>query len=496
MHLFRILMGAVLLLLLPAAGSAQPGVGEVSFANSGAAAAQAPFLRGLALLHNFEYFSAASAFREAQAADPDFVMAYWGEAMTSNHPVWKEQDAAAGRAVLARLAPAREERLAKARTARERAYLEAVEILYGDGAKEERDLLYSDRMRRLHEAHPEDLDGRAFYALSLLGLAHEGRDYALYMRAAGLLEEVFPDNRRHPGVLHYLIHSYDDPVHAPLGLRAARLYAAVAPDAGHALHMTTHIFVAMGMWDEVVAANMNAMEVVNRQRAAAGRPPAHCGHYSEWRVYGDYQRRRSAEADAQVALCRADALEELARSPASGPVEPVRSAVRSYADMAVRRLVETGEWTGEEGLALPEGRYLAARFTLGYGALLAAGRDLPRVRAARARLREIEERWAAAASGRDPGAARRAQIVLMQAEALEQLAEGGTDAGVATLRAAARSEGAMPAAFGPPLVEKPSHELLGDVLLRLGRTEEARQAYRAATALAPGRRLATQALGQ
>lgn len=496
MHLLRNLMGAALLLLLPVAGSAQPGVGQVSFANSGAPAAQAPFLRGLALLHNFEYSSAAHAFREAQAADRGFVMAYWGEAMTYNHAVWKEQDAAAARAVLARLAPAREERLARARTPRERAYLESVEILYGEGTKEERDRAYSDRMRRLHETHPEDVDARAFYALSLLGLAHQGRDYALYMRAAGLLEEIFPDNRRHPGVLHYLIHSYDDPVHAPLGLRAARLYAAVAPDAGHALHMTTHIFLAMGMWDDVVAANTTAMEVVNRQRSAAGRPPAHCGHYSEWRVYGDYQRGRSAEADAQVALCRADALEELARSPANDPIEPVRSTVRSYADMAVRRLVETGAWTGEEGLALPEGRYLAARFTLGYGELLAAGRDLARVRAARTRLREIDERWSAAAGGRAPDAARRAQIELMQAEALEQLASGGVDAGLATLRAAAEAEGAMPAVFGPPLIEKPSYELLGDVLRRLGRIDEARQAYRAATALAPGRRLATRALSQ
>ena len=158
-------------------------------------------------------------------------MAFWGEAMTYNHPVWMEQDAAAARAVLARLAPTRTERLARARTPRERAWLDAVETLYGEGDKEARDFLYSERMRALHESDPTDVDARAFYALSLIGLAHQGRDTGLYMRAAGLLEEAFPANTGHPGVLHYLIHSYDDPVHAPLGLRAARLYGALASEA-------------------------------------------------------------------------------------------------------------------------------------------------------------------------------------------------------------------------------------------------------------------------
>src|SRR3954469_19122241 len=151
----------------PAPPAAAP-LGEVSFANSGNQAAQAPFLRGLALLHNFEYGRAATAFREAEAADPGFAMAWWGEAMTFNHPVWMEQDQEAGEAVLAHLGATREERLAKARTARERAYLEAVEALYGPGSKAERDRLYSERMAALFAAYPDDVDARAFYALSLL----------------------------------------------------------------------------------------------------------------------------------------------------------------------------------------------------------------------------------------------------------------------------------------------------------------------------------------
>src|SRR3954469_25676168 len=172
--------------------SAQTEVGEVSFANSGSPAAQATFLRGLALLHNFEYEDAAAAFHKAQAIDPDFAMAYWGEAMTHTHPVWMQQNRDAARAALARLGATPEARLAKAKTERERDYLRAVEILYGDGTKEERDLRYADAMAALPQRYPDDVDATAFYALARLGTAHQGRDFAFYMKSAALLEEVFP----------------------------------------------------------------------------------------------------------------------------------------------------------------------------------------------------------------------------------------------------------------------------------------------------------------
>ncbi len=170
----------LLVLALSPGGSAlaQTEVGEVSFANSGAPAAQEPFLRGLALLHNFEYPDAAAQFRKAREIDPDFAMACWGEAMTFNHPVWMQQDLAAARAALGRLGATPEARLAKARTERERDYLRAVEILYGEGTKEERDFRYSDAMAALHQRYPDDVDATAFYALSLLGTAHHGRDFA------------------------------------------------------------------------------------------------------------------------------------------------------------------------------------------------------------------------------------------------------------------------------------------------------------------------------
>src|SRR6478672_6683242 len=157
------LFASFLVLTIPVL--AQDEVGEVSFANSGSPAAQEPFLRGLALLHNFEYPDAAEQFRKAQAADPDFAMAYWGEALTYTHPVWFQQDLPAARAVLARLGATPEARLAKAPT------------------EHERDVLFSDAMANVHQRYPDDVDATAFYALSLLGTAHHGRDFGIYMRS-------------------------------------------------------------------------------------------------------------------------------------------------------------------------------------------------------------------------------------------------------------------------------------------------------------------------
>src|SRR5579863_6837327 len=142
---------------------AQNDFGEVSFANSGAPAAQSAFLHGLAQLHNFEYEDAAKFFQLAEQADPNFAMAYWGEAMTFNHPVWMQQDLAAARAALQKLASSADARGLKARTDREKGYLDAVEILYGEGTKEDRDFRYETAMRKLHESYPDDVDAAAFY---------------------------------------------------------------------------------------------------------------------------------------------------------------------------------------------------------------------------------------------------------------------------------------------------------------------------------------------
>jgi hypothetical protein len=525
-------------LLSAAPAAAQSEVGEVSFANSGSAAAQEPFLRGLALLHNFEYPDAAEAFRQAQAIDPGFAMAFWGEAMTYNHPVWAQQDAAAAVAALGRLGATPEARLAKAKTERERDYLRAVEVLYGtaghaggsaaaaasqgsasahgshgsgsaayqgstdhhDKDKEARDFLYADAMAALHQRYPEDVDATAFYALALLGTAHQGRDFATYMRSAALLEEVFPAHPRHPGVLHYLIHSYDDPIHAPLGMRAARLYGGVAPNAAHALHMTSHIFIALGLWDDVIAANENAIRVGDAHLAVRHKPPGSCGHYAIWLHYAYLQERRFDAAERMLDACREAVAGEVAGS--AGSFEPDDYLAGSWAQMRLVHSIETGRWDAA-GSAVPPrgGPYAGALFTLAYGeALAAAGGELPSLQALRdaaARLRARQkDLLAAIEQGRQaiPDDSPHAAIAVQQIDALVSFREGKKDAGIALLRKAADAESALPLDFGPPAIEKPSFELLGDELLALGRDAEAEAAYQAALARAPGRTRSLQGL--
>ena len=466
-------------------GTAKPAI---------AAEAQATFERGLQLLHNFEYDRAADVFRKVQRSEPASVMAYWGEAMTYNHPLWAQQDAAAARAVLIRLGADPAARRSKARSPREAQWLDAIEALYGSGTKVERDFAYHAKMKAMFEADPADIDARAFYALSTLGLAHGGRDTALYMRAAALLEEVYPQHPDHPGVLHYLIHSYDDPDHAPLGARAAARYAVVAPDAGHAQHMVSHIFLPLGDWPRVEQANAQAMRVVNAQRAAEGRPPSSCGHYVEWQVYALQQQGR--DSSAMIDACGKEAMAHMAGSSDTS-VLGGGGLFNTWAVMAVRAGVDGGRWPD---VTPPQGdRSVLGRFTLTYGKLLAARRDPVAAAAALEALkrdRAIIAKAMAAERPDDHDSEPWLDRTIAQGEAVVALARGERDRGIALLRAAAEAEAALPPPFGPPVLAKPSYELLGDELLALGRTAEAAAAYQRALAAAPGRRLSLAGLAK
>ena len=323
------------------------------------------FARGLHLLHNFEYDRARAAFQQARAADPNNVMAAWGEAMSHNYPLWMDVDLDEGRAALAKLGATSAERHAKARNEKQHLYLAAIEALYAGPTKIARDIAYNQAMEAMFERFPDDVDVRSFTALSIMGLAHNGREVPLYMRAAAMLEEVYPDNQKHPGVLHYMIHAYDDPTHAPLGLRAAQRYAAVAPDAGHAMHMISHIYLALGNWPEVERANVAAMGIVNGQRAAAGKGATACGHYAEWLVYAQLQQGRDPRS--LVDSCRRQV--EQAAIAKDGPM--TGNAFGSWSDMASRIAVETGR-----APAAPpklDEPFPTARFWTAYGAMIADG---------------------------------------------------------------------------------------------------------------------------
>lgn len=473
-------------------------VGDVAFANSGKPEAQSAFLRGLALLHNFEYPTAAEMFRKAQEIDPSFAMAYWGEAMTYTHPVWFQQDAEAARAALRRLGATPAERLAKAPTEREKDYLRTLDVLYGEGAKNDRDFLYSDAMAALHARYPDDVDATAFYALSLLGTAHAGRDFATYMRAAALLEEVFPSHMHHPGVLHYLIHSYDDPVHAPLGMRAARLYGAVAPDAGHALHMTSHIFVAMGMWDDVIDANRRAIAVVNRQRAERSKPNGDCGHYPTWLHYALLQKGQMEDARKALDTCRASAFPE--KFVSAGPMDSAEERLEAYADMRAAQVANGQPLTAMDSPTIASDlRAPGARFTMAYGDVLAAWQrgDADALKAATANLHALHKSVAEeAAKESNPTYRLRAEVMVAEADALQLIATRKGAEALTALENAAKAEASMPLEFGPPVVPKPAAELFAEQLLAAGRAADSMNAYRSVLQRTPGRKAAVEGLAR
>ncbi|MBP8098541.1 MAG: hypothetical protein KAY03_04415, partial [Arenimonas sp.] len=241
-----------------ATGAAQTieGLGTLSFPTSTQSSdAQTAFAKGMLLLHVFEYTRAEQAFQEAQRLDPDFAMAYWGEAMSATHPVWNQQNLEAGRAALAKLGKSPAARAAKAPTAREKAYLAAAETLYGEGSKLERDQKFLAAMEKMAADYPDDDEAKSFQSLFLLGVSQGERNVPNFLKAAEIAQAVYSRNPNHPGAAHYWIHGMDDPAHAAGALEAANSLAKIAPDAGHSQHMTAHIFMALGMWDAVVAAN-------------------------------------------------------------------------------------------------------------------------------------------------------------------------------------------------------------------------------------------------
>ena len=467
----RLARSAALLLvlgLLAAPALAQSTeYGATEFENSGAEAAQEPFLRGLLMLHSFEYDDARAAFQEAQAIDPDFAMAHWGEAMTHNHPVWMEQDREAALAALRDFAPTPEARRDKAPTDRTAAYLRTLHVLYGAGTddpagKEARDDAYEDAMADLAEQYPDDLDAQAFHALSILGTAHEGRDFATYMRAASIAEEVFDANPQHPGAAHYLIHAYDDPVHAPLGLRPARVYADIAPAAPHALHMPSHIFFALGQWTRGASSNVDSYEAAEAKAEEANEGISGGGlHALHWLHYARLQQGRHKDARSVF---------ETTQSHATDP-----GVQTGYADymrwyMPVAYVVETEDWDQYGALAAAmdvEASALDARgaVTLHAGRGLAAAQQDDRS-AARSALED-----ARSALGDDPSAALRIQV--LELEGLIALKDGNGEEALAHLEEATALETDRPLDFGPPFPAKPAPELYGEALLALDRPADA-----------------------
>ncbi len=478
----------VLLLLAAAVCAAQsPNLGRIDFPTSGGPEAQKHFIHGMLLLHSFEYADARDEFQAASKLEPHFAMAYWGEALTYTHPLWVQQDLVSARATLARLGPTKEARLAFAPTEREKDFLRSVEALYGDGDKLTRDLAYAAALGKMHDKYPNDLEVASLYALALMGTCQYERQTPVYMRSAAIAEEVFAKNPEHPGAIHYLIHAYDDPVHAPLGLRAARVYGKVAGAASHAQHMPSHIFVALGMWDDVVAANIASAKTADDRVKAKGLSNSERSfHALLWLEYGYLQQgdvtkignslpNMTSALQPHVADAKR-VLDDAAQS-ARGLTQPA-----SYVNQM--RAVYASATDSWEMVAQPEpgGGMLSNIELLTTRGMIEAHQG--KLDAARKTLAEAQAATSGEGGALHGGMARpstandkqTAQVMIQELQAVIMRAEGKRDAALELLAAAAKIEDGLSFEYGPPVPVKPVHELYGDMLLTDGFNELMRPA--------------------
>jgi tetratricopeptide (TPR) repeat protein len=453
-------MRRLLLVLAFASTVSAADLGTVAFPTSAKnPRAQALFERGLAALHSFWYEEAANAFHAARELEPTFAMAYWGEAMTYNHPIWMEQDRDAALAILKALPK-------DAGTPREREWIATLETLYGSGEKTARDTAYERALAVLSARDPDDLEAQAFHALSILGTMYRFADARKQVRAAAMLEPLLPRAPEHPGLLHYLIHAYDDPVHAPLGLRAAQHYAQVAPSAHHALHMPSHIFLQLGMWDEAAKSNEAAWAAsvawVERAKLPSSKRDLHS---LAWLQYIYLQQNRLADAKKLLDQVSAE----------KGMSEREQS---TRARMLATWAVETGEPVEIANAGKDEGaQHCAAPYaSSGDVALYARGLDAIRhgdLDAANVPLSN--------------------EVMQFTMKAMIERKRGDLTKAIAHAQHAVELEEAAAPPSGPPDVLKPSHELLGELLAAAGRCEESKEAYRKSLLRTPNRRLSLHA---
>jgi tetratricopeptide (TPR) repeat protein len=472
----------VLLLAGSASGGQEHGahstketLGTVYFPVSCTAEAQKSFNRGVALLHSFTYEESAEAFRDAAAKDPHCAMAYWGLAMTEYHQLWEPYP---GPAELKRgSAEIRAARGLKPATKREKDYVEALGAFY-DGWEQRthaaRAQAYQEAMRGVQEKNSKDEEARVFYALALIATGSpEDKTYGNFRKAAAILEPVFAAHPTHPGAAHYLIHAYDRPELATQGVVAARTYSKIAPDLPHALHMPSHIFTRLGMWEDSIASNLAA--------AAAARKHGDSGeefHALDYLVYAYLQLGRNDEAEK--------IRDQL---PAPGNVLSTSPFKINYAKAAIRArcALEQKNWTEAENLTQEPGVQPQVAAISHWAAALGAAHN-GHLDAARQHA-EVVRRLSSELT--EKGDAYWAEQVAIQGEeagAWIALAEHRTRDAYRMLRLAADHEDASEKHPVTPGPVRPARELLGDLLLELHEPKKALDAYQKALAAGPRRR--------
>ena len=480
------LSSALVALAVTLSGQERAAVGRVSFQNSGAPAAQADFLRGVAWLHSFGYEDAIDAFRAAQKADPNFALAYWGEAMSFSQPLWQFEEVEKGRAVLAKLGSTPEARIAKAKTPREQGFMRAVEALFGPGAKPARATAHAQTMAKVAADNPTDDEAQTFYALALLATLPRG-DASLPLRrqAGGIAETVFARNPRHPGAAHYILHAYDHVTLAAKGLAAARAYAKIAPAASHALHMPAHAFLQLGLWDEAAISDQASWDASVLWAKRRGLSVTSRDFHSltwlqyEWTQQGRFSRTKEALAHVDAAMKESESPPAASRGPQV--VSPQHAGGHSYGEseigrmtgplalrndrgsMRARYIIESGRWAEMKGQGTFDG--IDELFALGLSAVnLADG----------GRVAAVIEQLRGASGPSQPAELReQADVMLRSMEALDLFTRGRQAEAFAMMDRATALQARMPKPIGRPFPVKGADELYGELLLQAGRAKEA-----------------------
>ena len=489
-----LVVGVAASVLVPASAAQQPEphahaapgrLGTVHFATSCAPAVQQHFDRGVALLHSFWFSAAIDAFNATLKGDPRCVMAQWGIAMS-----WWGNPFAGFRspqALKAGLAATEAARASGAGTDREQAYVNAVDLLFRDAAtvdQRTRTVAYEKAMAALSEKYADDIEARIFYALALDQTAlPTDKTYANQLKAAGILEDEFKRQPEHPGLAHYIIHSFDVPALAPRALDAARRYARIAPDAPHALHMPSHTFTRVGSWQESIDANLASAAAARKDNATAEEL-----HALDYQAYAYLQTAQDAAAKRTV-----EAIEGLGakiQTTGAGNAAPPPAGYYALAAIPARYALERAAWTEAAALAPRQTPFPWADAVTHFARALGAARTGDAA-AARQEVEVLATLRDALKKANDAYWTGQVEIQRRGASAWLALAEGRTAEGLTLMREAADLEDATEKAAVTPGPIKPARELLGEMLLQLKQPAEALAEFDATLKKEPNRFRAT-----
>jgi hypothetical protein len=452
-------------------------LGTVHFPVSCAASVQQPFARGVALLHSFWYEEAEKEFLDIAKNDPSCAMAHWGIAMSIWHQLWNNPDATMIARGWEEVKTAK--KLSQKATAREQAYIAATAAFYSDPKLDHaaRAKAYSDAMKKVYESYPDDHEAAAFYALSLLASEpHNDETFANRKAAAAILEKLFATEPDHPGVAHYLIHAYDKPQLAQLGIPAARRYAQVAPAAPHALHMPSHIFARVGLWQDDINSNLASVAATRKTAAMGMGGEGHQFHAMDFLVYAYLQSGREADAAKLIDEIRAMPKMESMYGHDFDPQINALSAFPAIYDLELRHWSDAAALTPVPGAL--DGDLDVTYWARAIGA--ARSGDLTQ---AHKDLREIESLHQKALADNKTELAEGIQQDYQEAEAWILHAEGEDDKAAAMLRTLADKNDKL----GNEPEGIPAHEMLADLLLEAKHPQQALIEYQTDLKLNPNR---------